>query len=112
MASDPSLSLNSLAMVARGQALSQWQSNLSDQRARQWKQTGSVIVSESSSRYLKSNTFEVSSCIDVSKVNVIDSAGKSVLAADRPNKTKYTYEVTKTPDGFFVTQDQMKGSSC
>ncbi len=112
LAGDPNLTLTSLAQVARGQALAQWQSNLSDQRARHWKQDGAVVVASSDSSYVGSNIFQTVACIDVSKVNVVDAAGKSVLSAGRPSRTKYTYEVTKTADGFFVTKDTMSGVPC
>lgn len=112
LAGDPSLSLTSLAQVARGQALAQWQSNLSDQRARHWKQVGAVVVASSESRYAGSNIFETVACINVSKVNVVDATGKSVLSAGRPGRTKYTYKVAKAADGFFVTEDTMSGAPC
>lgn len=109
LAGDPNLTLTSLAQVARGQALAQWQSNLSDQRARHWKQDGAVVVASSESSYIGNNIFKTVACVDVSKVNVVDAAGKSVLSAGRPSRTKYTYEVTKTAEGFFVTKDTMTG---
>jgi hypothetical protein len=112
LAGDPNLTLTSLAQVARGQALAQWQSNLSDQRARHWKQDGAVVVASSDSSYVGNNIFQTVACIDVSKVLVVDAAGKSVLSAGRPSRTKYTYEVTNTVDGFFVTKDTMSGVPC
>lgn len=112
LAGDPALNLTSLAKVARGQALAQWQSNLSDQRARHWTQTGQVAVASSGSRYIGNNLFETVACIDVSKVNVVDAGGKSVLSAGRPSRAKYSYEVIKAPDGFFVTKDSLNGAPC
>lgn len=101
-----------LASVASGQALAQWQSNISDQRTRQWTQNGDVVVVSSVARYLRSGVYGVTACLDVSKVNVVDAKGKSVLAASRPDRVQYTYEVTKRADVFFVTRDSMKGSPC
>ena len=112
LASDPKQSLSSLVEVAHGQALAQWQRNISDQRARQWQQVGVATVISPTSSYSGNKIYKVAACIDVSKVNVVDASGKSVLSAARPDRTKYTYEVTKGAGGFFVTKDTMKGSPC
>jgi hypothetical protein len=48
----------------------------------------------------------------VSKANVVDPAGKSVIAAGRQDRTEYTYKVQKAPGGFFVTEDMLKGQPC
>jgi hypothetical protein len=70
------------------------------------------VVASSDSSYVGNNIFQTVACIDVSKVLVVDAAGKSVLSAGRPSRTKYTYEVTNTVDGFFVTKDTMSGVPC
>lgn len=110
-ASDPKSNLNVLATVARGQALAQWQSTLSEYRSKGWVQQGMASVVDPAAT--KANKkFTVTACIDVSAVDVVDAAGKSVVAQGRPAKQQYTYEVEKAPEGFFVTVDSLKAKPC
>ena len=57
-------------------------------------------------------TYTVSACLDVSAVDVVDAAGKSVVRPDRPATQGYRYTVQKAPEGFFVIEDLLKGQSC
>lgn len=113
LASDPKKPLSELATVARGQARSQWQRNLTLLRGANHKQVGSAVVEMPSATYdAKARVFNVRACVDVSKVNVVDQDGKSVVSANRQPRVRYAYQVTQSSDGFFVTQDLLQGTAC
>lgn len=112
LASDPYLSLGKLAEVASDQAIYQWRSILTGNRVKQLKQIGRATIVSSEAKATSANTFDVTACIDVSKVNVVDKNGKSVVAAGRLPRVQYTYKVAKIPSGFFVTKDTLQGKPC
>ena len=111
-ASSPTQSLNVLATVARSQALAQWQTTLGGYRSKSWVQRGSSTVEDAKATTEDGEGFTVTACRDVSAVDVIDDSGTSVVRSDRPDRQQFTYEVLKAPEGFFVTEDQLKGSPC
>ena len=112
LASDPQKSLDKLAAVARAQAFAQWRSNLTTYRRSGWKQVGDSTVLSAEAQSVDGKNFVVKACIDVSKANVVDRAGKSVIAAGRQDRMEYSYKVQKAPEGFFVTEDKLKGNPC
>lgn len=113
LASDPNTSLSGLAEVADGQALTQWQRTLTLMRGDGVKQVGSVKVEDVHATPGKeSGTYKVDACVDVSKVNVIDKDGKSVISADRQPRTRYTYQVQKINGTYYITEDSFKGKPC
>jgi hypothetical protein len=112
LAADPKKSLNLVATVARDQAASQSRVELGTLQARGWKQVGQSVVESAKATTTDGKTFSVTACIDVSKVNVVDEAGKSVVRAGRPDRQQYTYGVIKASQGFFVTVDTLKGKPC
>lgn len=113
LASDPSKPLSDLSSVARDQALAQWQRNLTEMRGQGYTQVGAVVVSNSAvTGDATSGRYSVTACIDVSKVNVVDQSGKSVVAANRAPRTKYSYDVQRDGEKFFVIKDPLKGDAC
>lgn len=112
LAADPTKSLNQVATVARDQAASQSRIELGTLQAKGWTQVGQAVVESSTASTKDGKTFSVSACIDVSKVNVVDKAGKSVVRPGRPDRQQYSYTVVKAPQGFFVTVDTLKGKPC
>jgi hypothetical protein len=111
-ASDPTQSLNVLATVARSQALAQWQTTLAEYRTKQWKQIGRSSVDDAVAVTEDGKAFTVRACLDVSSLDVVDAAGKSIVVANRPAQQQYTYTVEKAPEGFFVIEDTLKGQPC
>ncbi|GAA5029595.1 hypothetical protein [Actinopolymorpha pittospori] len=107
-ASDPYTSLTDLSAVARDQARLQWQRNLTVRRGKGWKQIGSTIVRSPDASYSKKDVWDVSTCIDVTKVNIVDKDGKSVVAANRLPRVQSVYEVTKDNGKFYVTRDAQR----
>lgn len=112
LAADPKKSLNQVATVARDQAANQSRIELGTLQAQGWTQVGRAVVQSSTATTKDGKTFSVSACIDVSKVNVVDKAGKSVVRPGRPDRQEYSYTVLKASQGFFVTVDTLKGKPC
>ena len=74
------------------------------------KRVSTVLSAEAQA--VDGKNFAVKACIDVSKANVVDQAGKSVIAAGRQDRMQYSYKVQKAHGGFFVTEDKLKGQPC
>lgn len=111
-ASNPKQNLNVLATVARSQALAQWQLTLAGYRSKSWVQRGSSTVENVRATTKDGADFTVIACRDASAIDVTDSSGKSVVRSDRADRQQFTYAVSKAPQGFFVTEDLLKGSPC
>lgn len=108
---NPKTKLETLASVARGQALAQWQTTIASDRAKSLTQVGqSQVVDGSATK--QGGKFQVVACVDVSAVDVVDASGKSVVVEGRPDRQRYTYTVQKVSSGFYVTEDLLKGTSC
>ena len=113
MASDPYTDLTDLVKVARDQARLQAQRNLTQWRGHAWKQIGSTIVRSADASYnSKKQVWDVTACVDVTRVNVVDKNGKSVVAANRRPRVESVYEVTKDDGKFYVTRDALEGEPC
>ena len=110
LGADPQRSLDELTTVARDQSLETWRELLTSQRRRGYRQIGSISV-VSSSATSAGGKFTVDTCIDVSKTNLVAKDGRSVVAADRPPRVRYTSVVEQGTDGkFYVMQDKAVGT--
>ena len=113
---DPAVPISDLLKVSRGAAYQTWAQRAQAQRAKGWHQVGdTVLVSQSATKIadLESHpAMSVQVCYDVSKVNMIDAAGKSVVSAERVPRAKASYVVAKYDDGWFVVNDETKGAPC
>ncbi len=112
VATDPAKSLNLIATVARDQAADQARVELGSLQTQGWTQVGRSSVESAQATTKDGKTFTVTACVDVSGVDIVDKAGKSVVRSGRPDRQKYTYTVVKTSNGFFVTVDTLKGEPC
>jgi hypothetical protein len=107
LAADPKKSLDSLAAVSRDPSITTWRQLLTRHRVRQEKQIGETVVVETSVKPSSASRFVVAACIDVSKVDLVDKDGKSIVAANRPPRVQYQYIVDKVSDGvFYIVQDK------
>jgi len=107
LASDQKKSLDELATVSRDSSINTWRQLLTRHRVQQLTQTGKTVVGESSAKPISASRFAVTACIDVSKVNLVDKDGKSVVAANRPPRVQYEYIVEKASGGvFYVVEDK------
>ncbi len=106
LATSPKASLDKLASVSRGESNSQWTQILTNYRRKAWKQVGSTSVQVTRVHAQGSSSFTAMACLDVSKVNLVDKDGKSVVAATRPSRVAYDYSVRKAGDVYFITEDK------
>lgn len=98
--------------MARGAVSSQWTKNLFDRRSRGERFIGHTSVAiESSTSTGKSGEYRVGACLDVSKLNVVDAAGKSIVPSGREPQIRYVYGVTqdKGTSKWYVTSEQASG---
>lgn len=109
LASDPKKSLSDLTTVARDDALEQWQQILTLRRGQEFTQVGSTTVDSPMAEGNGKGGWDAVACIDVSKVNLIDKAGKSVVKANRPSRVKYEFALVKDEGAFYVIRDKAVG---
>ena len=109
LASNPNESLNALATVSRGTARDQWSRILTLRRGQAITQTGATVVGPPTAMKSKSGQWNATACIDVTKVNLVDKAGKSVVKANRPPSVKYAYVIQKDKGSFYVLEDKAVG---
>lgn len=106
LASNPSASLTDLSAVARGDARTQWQQILTKRRGQQYVQTGSVRVENATAQSTAGGRWDVTACLDVTEVNVVDKDGKSVRGTG-PERLEYSYVVERDGEGYFVTDEKV-----
>lgn len=108
LAINPETSLNQLATVSRGQTIDPWRQMLIQRRIKDERQKGRVTATPTRVSYKSNNLYAVQACIDVSKVDVVDKHGKSVVSPKRPSRVSYDYTVQQASDGkFYVIKDNL-----
>lgn len=113
IARNPSEGVTKLAGVARGQALDLHRRILNTQATRGWKQVGNTVVTPiAAAPTATARKYTVTACVDVSKVDVVDGAGKSQVRPGRPERSAYDYTVERDGKQWFVVEDLLKGRSC
>ncbi len=111
LGADPMRSLDELTTVSRGQTLETWRDMLTNQRRRGQKQIGTVAITLSGAKPTSDGKVTVDACLDVSKTDLVDKAGKSVVSKNRAPRVRYTYIVEQGTDGrFYVVQDKAVGT--
>jgi len=112
LSSDPRQSLNKLATVSRGQVIDPWTQILFQQRIKQETQKGTSTVAITKVTYKGNNLYAVNACIDVSKVDVVDKHGKSVVNLDGPRRVSYDDVVQLASDGKFYVVKENATKTC
>lgn len=112
LAAHPTKSLNRLDSVARDQARAQMQTLLGTYAAKGLVQEGRASLSDVRATTQDGKSFTVSACVDVSGVDLVNKQGESQINPARPAQQKYSYAVLKATEGFFVTEDTLKGKPC
>ncbi|MDN5797560.1 MAG: hypothetical protein L0H79_17675 [Intrasporangium sp.] len=106
LGADPQRSLDELTTVARDQSLETWRELLTQRRRQGHRQIGSTTI-VSSDAASTGGKLTVDTCIDVSKTNLVDKDGKSVVAANRSPRVRYAFVVERGTDGaFYVMKDE------
>jgi hypothetical protein len=126
---DPSSDLKELETVAIGAQLNAVQTLVGRQQDQGQRQTGTTAISELKVQSVnldnsdpdagKVPTVVIDVCWDVSKVDVLDKSGKSILSPHRPDTgwTRYTvanYEYAADPTGGWrvATGQDLKQTPC
>jgi hypothetical protein len=111
LSADPDSDLTELTTVSRGSVAAQWARNINQDRYDRVRSTGNVVVRNATAKLSKQrNVFDVTACIDVSKVNVTDMDGKSVVPADRPDQVAYDYVVEMDRQKWYVIKEKVNGT--
>jgi hypothetical protein len=111
LSADPNSDLTELTTVSRGAVAAQWARNINQDRYDRVRSTGNVVVRNATAKPSKQrNVFDVTACIDVSKVNVTDKDGKSVVPADRPAWVSYDYAVEMDQQKWYVVKEKVNGT--
>lgn len=106
---DPNVSLSKLVTVARDQSADVWRKLVISDRANGYRQIGSSVVRSVHATKNKQGQWDATACIDVSKINVIDQKGKSVVNAGRAPRVKYSYVLVRDGGKFYVIKDKAVG---
>ncbi len=106
---DPNVSLSKLVTVARDESASNWRQLVRNRRIHGYTQTGSTVVRSVHTAKNKKGQWDATACVDVSKVNVVDKQGKSVVNAGRAPRVKYTYVLVRDNGKFYVIKDKAVG---
>lgn len=107
LGADPRKSLDQLTTVARGQTFESWRDLLTQRRRQGYVQVGSISIVSSSAKASGPDEVTVDACVDVSKTDLVDKAGKSVVSKDRAPRVHYAYVVQQATDGkFYIMQDK------
>jgi len=110
LGADNKRSLDELNLLSRNQTLETWRELLTVQRRQGLKQTGTVSFVSSKAASVDGK-LTVDTCIDVSKTNLVDQQGKSVVAANRPRRVRYNSILEQGTDGkFYIVQDKAVGT--
>lgn len=127
--SDPAVDLKKLKSVATSAQLNAVETLISRQRDEGQRQTGTTALNElevqsvnldnSDPKAGKVPTVVIDVCWDVTKVDVLDKSGKSIVSPDRPDTgwTRYTvanYEYAADPTGGWrvATGQDLKQTPC
>lgn len=111
LAADPQTRLDELATVSRGESLETARDLLTNQRRRGYKQIGTVSIVSSKAKLAGEGKITVVACLDVSKTDLLDKDGKSVVSKDRAPRVRYSYVVQQAKDSkFYVLQDKAVGT--
>lgn len=107
LSAHPKAKLDELATVSRSPSIGVWRQIITKQRIDGQVQTGRSKVVTATAEKSAPRRFHITACIDVSKVNLVDKNGKSVVSANRLPRVKYQYVITKGTNGrFYVTNDK------
>ena len=112
----PDLPLDKLLTVSRGTAYQTWVQALQVRRVHGHTQVGDTVLisltAQDAAPIEGRTVVTVAACYDVSKVNLVDATGSSVVSPDRVPRAKAEFTVAQYTDGWFVVDDVTKGEPC
>ncbi len=95
LGADPKSDLGELGSVTRDAENTQWTKLLFERRTRGERFIGNTKVTVKSATAGAEGEYRVDACLDVSKLNVVDAQGKSIVPAERKPTIGYSYDVTQ-----------------
>jgi hypothetical protein len=107
LSADPNSDLTRLTTVSRGAVAAQWAKNINQYRFDEVKAEGRVAVRDVMAKQTKDDDlYNVTACIDASKVNLVDKNGKSVVPPEGPRRVSYDYTVENDQQKWYVIKEK------
>ena len=108
LSADPNSDLTRLTTVSRGSVAAQWARNINQYRFDGVKAEGRVAVRDVVAKQTKDDDlYNVTACIDASKVNLVDKNGKSVGPPEGPRSVSYDYTVQNDQRKWYVIKEKV-----
>jgi hypothetical protein len=108
LSADPDSDLTELTTVSRGSVAAQWARNINQYRFDGVKAEGRVAVRDVVAKQTKDDDlYNVTACIDASKVNLVDKNGKSVVPPEGPRRVSYDYTVENDQRKWYVIKEKV-----
>ena len=111
VASNDEVDLNSVYEVAGGETAQAWLRDLQAMKVAGLLQVGSAEPEVRTVEGL-AEPYTVETCVDTSKVNVVNGAGDSVVGDDGPTRILYHYTVETVGSHLRVTKGEAVSSQC
>jgi hypothetical protein len=108
LSADPHSDLTELTTVSRGSVAAQWARNINQYRFDGVKAEGRVAVRDVVAKQTKDDDlYNVTACIDASKVNLVDKNGKSVVPPEGPRRVFYDYTIENDQQKWYVIKEKV-----
>lgn len=111
VASDYSVKLDALHQVMLGDLVDERLTMYLKYRDAGYKQTGRTLA-EVVSVASANGTFTVRACVDISKSDVLDKTGKSVVWAGSPKKVLHEFQVVNDRGAYKANSDAAVAATC
>lgn len=109
--SNPKSNITELATVARDSSYLTWGRAIRVNREKHYRQVGTTGVQVTKVAKSK-NQWHATACIDVSKVDVVDKKGHSIVSPNRPDKVTSKFVLDKDKGKFYVVEDKVVSTGC
>lgn len=105
LSADPESRINDLGRVARDSALEQGRKDLLTMRVAGYRLKGSTVIDGITAKLSKPNKWTLTACLDLSKSDLVDAKGKSVMGP--PYRMSHRATVIRDSRNYFVTTDKV-----
>lgn len=107
--------IEALNPVAIGTAREQWITQFMLYREQGWTQEGEVVLEVLEVTHVDEDQVDISTCSDVSGVDVLDEDGESIVTVDRPDESLVDFVLERDEDaehGWVVVEDVNRDEPC
>ena len=105
LSADPESKINDLGRVARDSALEQGRKDLLTMRVAGYRLKGSTVIDGMTAKLSKPNKWTLTACLDLSKSDLVDAKGKTVMGP--PYRMSHRATVIRDSRNYFVTTDNV-----